>query len=367
MAGPQGVHRRARGGGWRYNRGALTTRLRAVLVVLSLGAAAVFAVSSAIRPAKLPPPRLSIQPARLWADGNDTATLTIESAGGGAPRISVVENAHGATVEEASRTGGRWEACVRAGVAPGRVRLRVEVPGAPPAEAELWLTLFARDGAGDGTPDFLRLDDERDRQAFRLWFTWLAEAQYFQPPAARPREIRDCAALIRYAYREALHAHDSAWAETAQVPLVPAFVSVAKFEYPFTPLGAALFRVRPGAFRPSDLSDGAFAQFADAETLWRRNTHRVNRELSAAVRGDLLFFRQEAGHERFHSMIYLGESLVRKDGKRYVLYHTGPDGPNPGEIRRLTVEELLRFPRPIWRPEAGNPGFLGVYRWNILR
>ena len=32
----------------------------------------------------------------------------------------------------------------------------------------------------------------------------LAEAQYFQPPAARPPEINDCAALIRYAYREAL-------------------------------------------------------------------------------------------------------------------------------------------------------------------
>ena len=40
---------------------------------------------------------------------------------------------------------------------------------------------------------------------------------------------------------------------------------------------------------------------------------------------------------------------------------------DPGEIRRLTVEELMRFPQPEWRPIAANPSFLGVSRWNILR
>ena len=34
-----------------------------------------------------------------------------------------------------------------------------------------------RDSASDGTPDFLRLEDERDRKAFRSWLVWLAEAQ----------------------------------------------------------------------------------------------------------------------------------------------------------------------------------------------
>ena len=45
--------------------------------------------------------------------------------------------------------------------------------------------------------------------------------------------------------------------------------------------------------------------------------------------GDLLFFRHEAGRMPFHSMIWLGESQLRQDGQRYVLYHTGPDAGGP--------------------------------------
>ena len=66
-------------------------------------------------------------------------------------------------------------------------------------------------------------------------------------------------------------------------------------------------------------------------------------------------------------MIYLGSSRLRPDGNRYVLYHTGPEGDDPGEIKRLTVEELMQFPQPEWRPAPSNPAFLGVARWNILR
>jgi uncharacterized protein len=50
-----------------------------------------------------------------------------------------------------------------------------------------------------------------------------------------------------------------------------------------------------------------------------------------------------------------------------VLYHTGPDGSNPGEIRVWTVNELQHYPEPQWRPVDSNPAFLGIYRWNILR
>lgn len=301
------------------------------------------------------------------ADGSDTAILTIEAAGEGPPRITILENPHSAAIEEVVRQGGQWQARVRAGVLPGHITLRVEFAGLPAATAELTSTLYAADSFGDGTPDFLRLDGENERQTFRRWFTWLAEAQYFQDFAKRPAEINDCAALIRYAYREALHAHDSGWAESARVPVVPAFGSILKYQYPYTPLGAGLFRVSAGRFVASDLSGGGFAQFADAETLWRRNTHLVGRGLAAALAGDLLFFRHDEGRMPFHSMIYLGASQVRPDGNRYVLYHTGPDGTEPGEIRRLTLEELLRYPQPEWRPVEENPVFLGVFRWNILR
>ena len=50
-----------------------------------------------------------------------------------------------------------------------------------------------------------------------------------------------------------------------------------------------------------------------------------------------------------------------------MVYHTGPIGKSPGEIRHPTLSQLMNFPDPRWRPLDSNPSFLGVYRWNILR
>lgn len=305
-------------------------------------------------------------PRELAADGYDSAILTIESTSAVPPRVSL-DRPHSARVDSLERVEGHWEAHIRAGVLPGRVTMRIQFPGAPSAAAAISVVPAAGDSAEDGTPDFLRLQKQHDAQAFRRWFTFLAEAQYFQDPARRPAEIDDCAALIRYAYREALHAHDDAWTQSAALPLAPTFDSVAKYQYPYTPLGSALFRVSAGPFRASDSGGPAFAQFADARTLCRRNTWLVDRDLAGALPGDLLFFRQPTGHMPYHSMIYLGDSPVRPDGSRYILYHTGPEGANPGEIRRWTVAELQHYPEPQWRPVASNPAFLGVFRWNILR
>ena len=313
------------------------------------------------------PPRLVLSPAELPADGYAIATLAIQTRSAAPPRVSLADNPHLAAVLEVTPTPTGWQAQLRAGVLPGRATVRVDLPGSPPALAPFTTTLDPNDSAGDGTPDFLRLDDPRDQAAFRRWFTFLAEAQHFQLPSARPVEITDCAALIRYAYREALRPHTGAWAAQAHLPLAPPYQSVARYQYPFTPLAAALFRVREGAFRPADLADGAFAQFADAQTLRRLNTHFISRDLARALPGDLLFFQQETNHMPFHTMIYLGQSHFAHDGARYVVYHTGPDSGGPGEIRRLTLPDLLRFPQPQWRPLAANRNFLGVYRWNILR
>jgi len=310
-----------------------------------------------------------LEPQRILADGYDAATLSIDSDATVPPRVILADASLGARLEALTGGDGKWQARVRAGVSPGKLGIRVEFPGAPAASTELALLLDTQDTAEDGTPDFLRLDAEPDRQSFRRWFTYLAEAQYFQESSARPPEINDCAALIRYAYREALHAHDSAWADSVRVPVLPAFASVEKYRYPFTPLGAALFRVRSGSFVKSDLDNSGFLQFADAQTLWRFNTHFVSRDIARALPGDLLFYHQAASsdHATFHSMIYLGESQMSRDGRRYFLYHTGPEGSAAGEIKRLSVEELTHFSQAEWRPLAGNPNFLGVSRWNILR
>jgi hypothetical protein len=294
------------------------------------------------------PPRVSLAPLQLMANGYDIATLTIDEPWPGAPAI-VIEPARAATVEDLSATA------------------RVEIPGLPAARAHMTTALDPMDSAADGTPDFLRLDDSGDQQSFRRWFTFLAETQYFTPPGRRSAEIVDCAALIRYAYREALRVHDGNWATEARLPVAPGLPSAAKYQYPYTPLGAGLFRVKPGGFQPADLTTGGFAQFADAKTLQLRNTHFVTRDLARAQPGDLLFYRQDSDHMPFHSMIYLGASQIGKDAARYLVYHTGPGADGPGEIRRPAIDELRRFPEPEWRPLPDNPRFLGVYRWNILR
>lgn len=223
------------------------------------------------------------------------------------------------------------------------------------------------DFAGDGTPDFLRLDDPADRRAFRNWFTFLAEAQAFIDPADRPAEITDCAALVRFAYREALRRHDGAWASGLKLPLIPPLPPVEKYKYPFTPLGARLFRVAPGPFTAADLRGAAFAEFADARTLLHHNCHFRSRETRRAEPGDLLFWVQIEQDLPYHVMVYLGSGHFEGGARNWITYHTGPLGTGPGEIRRSSLEELLHHPLPRWRPLEGNRNFLGVYRWNILR
>jgi len=201
------------------------------------------------------------------------------------------------------------------------------------------------------------LDAAADREAFRGWFTFLAEAQFYRQPGDLPREINDCAGLIRFAYRESLRVHDGAWAGEIGLATAPPFPSIRQFQYPRWPWGANLFSAGGGSLRA----------FADAETLRRYNTHLVARRIEAARPGDLLFYRQLGQNMPFHAMVYVGPSHFEPGRQVYLVYHTGPEGKQKGEIRRPTVAELLAHPQPRWRPLEGNSNFLGVYRWNILR
>jgi len=218
------------------------------------------------------------------------------------------------------------------------------------------------DRFGDGTPDFLRLSDPADQAAFRRWFTLIAEYQAIRPAAELPAEITDCASLLRYAYREALKRHDENWFVTSGMEIAAPPGEIHAWSYPHSPLGAALFRVTPGPATAQDLQHGAFAQFADAKTLVERNAYLVSRDVRQAQPGDLLFYRQFGQSSPWHSMI-----VDRIGGETLVVYNTGEDHGTKGEMRRVTLGELLDHPQPQWRPLSGNPNFLGVYRWNILR
>ncbi len=244
---------------------------------------------------KLPPPRIAVEPSRILADGNDSATLSIESAE--APTISVSDTTHGVRIDDATGSSGRWQAHIRAGVMPGRIQVTVEIHDHLPASAEVDLILAANDSAEDGTPDFLRLDDEHDRQAFRRWFTYLAEAQYFQAPGARPAEINDCAALIRYAYREALHV--ARWGlgrirEAADCPGVrfrrQVSISIHASGSRAVPRNARTIPAR----RSGGGSVSPVRRRADAVAL--QFSFRQPRSL-ARVAWRFLFFRQQSGHD----------------------------------------------------------------------
>lgn len=254
---------------------------------------------------------------------------------------------------------GRVALYLRVGVIPGRLRLGVVGRG-----SNLALTVTSvpddQDSFGDGTPDWMRLHSATDRQAFRFWFTALVDRAADVAPNQLPPEIIDCASLLRYAYRESLRVHDVRWYTQFSDEPMPAPTSIQQWSYPNTPLGLSLFRIRPGPFRVTDVTDGTFTQFADAKTLIQANTFFVSRDLSAARPGDLIFFRLLEADSQYHSMVVTAHS-------EWVVYHTGPIDNHPGEMRRVLLADLLHHPDPRWRPTPANPNFLGVYRWNILR
>ena len=218
------------------------------------------------------------------------------------------------------------------------------------------------DRFGDGTPDFLRLSDPADQGAFRRWFVLIAEYQAILPKTEIPPEITDCASLLRFSYREALKRHNDSWFLATGIEVMAPPGEIRAWHYPDTPLGAALFRVRPGSFAAADATNGAFAQFADAKTLVERNAYFVSRNVHEAQTGDLLFYRQFGQSSPWHSMI-----VAEIEPEARVVYHTGTDHGRPGELRRVLISELLDHPQLQWRPVEQNPNFLGVYRWNILR
>lgn len=194
----------------------------------------------------------------------------------------------------------------------------------------------------------LGLPGPAEREAFRLWFTFMAESQYFLAPQERNEEVKDCSSLVRYAARESLSVRDAAWRRRNPLPAAPALPAIG---------------ARSG---PLFLTPSGLRHFADAKTLMRYNCTRLGDNLERARPGDLLFYEQPEERENFHVMVYVGPSHFEAGSQKYVVYHTGPVGRHPGEVRRLSISELRNHPQPRWRPVAGNIAFRGVYRWKML-
>lgn len=267
-----------------------------------------------------------------------------------------------AAVVMSVRQPGRATAAERSGTSAPARPLPVAPDHLSPGPAESW-----RDSFGDGWPDRARLATAADREHFTRWLTYLAESLYYQPAPQAKEEVHDCAALIRYAYRNALLAHTAEWRRAQGLRVEPGFASITAFRYADWPLGHNLFRTAPGPLALGDVASGAFQEFADAETLMRFNSFPVSRDLGAARAGDLLFFLQPEQAEPYHAMLFVGRSHFQPQGNDWIVYHTGDVDGRAGAIRHVQASVLAGHPEPRWRPLAANPRFLGVYRFNLLR
>ncbi len=222
--------------------------------------------------------------------------------------------------------GGVWVQDLRAET-PGRGPIEVDAGGRELASRTV--AVRDADGDGDGVPDRLELAGEAERARFIETFIDVAVAQARGLDDHWDAAQRDCAGLVRFAFRQALR-------------------GVGRL-----PAGGAVFPT--GA--------GTLAATATAQGLRDHATARISRSLSDARPGDLLFFRQpEARSMPDHVMVVLGDAVV---------YHTGPmarpDGSaGPGEVRHVRLADLLRHPDDRWHPRSDNPSFLGVYRWRAL-
>ena len=200
----------------------------------------------------------------------------------------------------------------------------------------------------------MQLSDASDRAAFRSWFVLLADAQ-FENAAG---EVTDCAALIRFAYREALRAHTPEWARRVALPFTPTFPDV-RFGPKPSESGWPLFRVSAG-------SAPRYAEFADARTLVTLNARPLGKSVAALQPGDLLYFHQPEQSQPDHLMVFVGRSFFDPDARDWVVYHTGPSADGPGEVRKVRLHDLQQHPSPRWRPLTTNRQFVGVFRLAAL-
>lgn len=231
-----------------------------------------------------------------------------------------------------------------------------------------WEALSA-DTDNDGLPNSAELTSFGDRENFRRWFTAVAEIQFYQMSAEWNPDQRDCAGLVRFAWREALRRHDRKWLQKMGQGYEIVGPDVVAYDLEGGPFGEKLFRTDFGTYQQTDLAAGRFSEFADARTLKNFNTVFIGRDRERAEPGDLLFFHQPWVQDfPYHVMIFLGNARVADQPPAdWVVYHTGASATDAGEVKKVQLSVLDQHPNKRWRPVETNPNFLGYYRLKILK
>jgi uncharacterized protein YfaT (DUF1175 family)/uncharacterized protein YfaP (DUF2135 family) len=206
--------------------------------------------------------------------------------------------------------------------------------------------------------DSLAYLSPRDERSMRAAVVSLVLEQAQHPsPRWEPKQ-RDCAGLVRFAYREALRSRSTQQLNDLNVPpalFLPAVSDAARHLFPAYP---QIWEI--GA---TSSEQSRFGDFADAETLIGYNFLRVGGRPETGLPGDLLVFRKNlAADEPYHLMLLAEE----RGGRKIAAYHNGASGADAA-VRVIALAELERPPDPVWIADEHNPHFLGVYRWKKFR
>jgi uncharacterized protein YfaT (DUF1175 family) len=157
-----------------------------------------------------------------------------------------------------------------------------------------------------------------------------AVAQLGGMDPAWPEAQRDCAGLVRFAYRTAFKRLDPA-------------------------------RAAAGPFRDSS---GKSAHFADAANLLAGTFVLIGRDEAARAQlrsGDLVAFaREDEGGAPVHHLMFVVRPEDPAHEKTLVVYHPGDKG---ASVRSGQLQDLMLKAPNGWRPVPENPLFLGFYRF----
>lgn len=231
-------------------------------------------------------------------------------------------------------------------------------PEAMPAEVAEYQKTIEPTIKKDHGSDDLAFFAPADEAAMRSAITGIALAQARRPSPLWEVAQRDCAGLVRFAFREALRERSDDQLRTLGLPkrlLVPEVSFAARRQFPFYP---NIWEIGLESLPPTK----RYGAFADAETLTSFNFRLKSRALADARPGDLLVYRRDfAGAEPYHLMMYAGGRP-----RPVVVYHTGVST-SETPVRVVALDELVHAADASWLPLAENPYFLGIYEWKKFR
>lgn len=191
-----------------------------------------------------------------------------------------------------------------------------------------------------------------DEGALRRAVSMIALSQGQKISPKWEEKQRDCAGLVRFAYREGIR-------ERSEEQLKDLNAAPKLFLPVVSELSRRVLPYYPKIWETGSDKEGyaVFDDFADAGKLISYNFRPKSRSVAAAREGDLLvYYKSAEADEPYHLM------MAASNGAREVVYHNGASG-RDSAVRVVSLKELEKAPDVTWIPNEENMHFLGVYEW----